>query len=633
MIGAEGAGVRGAAAMKKRILALAAVLVLLACDSGAGLGTGPGSPVAAEAGSRGAGGDAAAAEAFLVEAEQALAETAAYAARTAWVNATHITEDTNWLNARAAAESTALQMRLAAAATRFDASQGLSDDARRKLAILKQRIVLPAPRQDAAATKELAAIATRLRSAYARGRGTYRGETKHGSELEALMGTERDPQLLREMWTSWHAIGKPMRNDYQRLVEIANAGARELGFVDLGAMWRSNYDMDPDEFSVLVDRLWGEVKPLYEQLHCYTRRELNRRHGDTVQAAHGPLRADLLGNMWAQQWDAIHDIVAPQQVGDIGYDLGEQLVAGGHDARSMVKTAESFFTSLGFAPLPQTFWTRSMFTRPRDREVVCHASAWDIDDGDDLRIKMCIRVDGNDFVTVHHELGHNVYQRAYRGQPYLYRGSANDGFHEAIGDLVALSVTPDYLADIGLLDGTQVPDASRDIGLLLRQALEKVPGMAWTVLVDKWRWDVFAGSTPPEAYNRDWNDLRLAYMGVVAPLPRSEDDFDPGAKYHIAANVPYTRYFLARMLQFQFYQRACELAGWQGPLHRCSFHGNHEVGEKLGAMLAMGRSRPWPDALEAFVGTREMSGEAVLAYFAPLMAWLEQQNAGQQCGW
>jgi peptidyl-dipeptidase A len=517
-------------------------------------------------------------------------------------------------------------------AARFAGVPGLSADTRRKLDILKNAIVLPAPAA-AGAADELATIATRLKATYGTGKGTLGGEPKSGNELEALMGTERDPERLKEMWVSWHAIAKPMRADYVRMTDIANQGARELGFADLGEMWRSNYDMPAADFPAFTDRLWEEVRPLYENLHCYTRRKLNEKYGDAVQPATGPIRSHLLGNMWAQQWDGIYDVVAPPGVGDVGFDLTALLKQHDHDAGRIVKTGEAFFTSLGFAPLPETFWQRSMITKPQDREVVCHASAWNVDNKDDLRIKMCTLVNQTDFVTVHHELGHNFYQRAYNEQPYLYLASANDGFHEAIGDMVALSVTPEYLVQIGLLDKDKVPDASRDIGLLLRQALEKVPGVPWTLLVDKWRWDVQSGKTPATAYNGAWDAVRLKYMGVVPPVPRTEDDFDPGAKYHVPGSVPYTRYFLARLLQFQFYQRACEIAGWQGPLHRCSFYGNKEVGEKLNAMLAMGRSKPWPEALEAFTGTREMSGKALVAYFAPLTAWLEEQNKGQQCGW
>jgi peptidyl-dipeptidase A len=299
----------------------------------------------------------------------------------------------------------------------------------------------------------------------------------------------------------------------------------------------------------------------------------------------------------------------------------------------MFKTGERFYTSLGFAPLPQSFWERSQITRPRDREVICHANAWDVDAKDDLRIKMCTKVNADDFVTIHHEMGHNFYQRAYNGQPYLYQSGANDGFHEAIGDFIALSVTPEYLVQIGLLDRSKVPSADKDIGLLLRQAMDKVAFMPFGYMVDKWRYGVFDGSTTPANYNQAWVDLKRKYQGVVPPVARSEADFDPGAKFHIPANTPYARYFLARVLQFQFYKAACDMAGWKGPLHRCSFYGNKQVGERLNQMLSMGASHPWPDALEAFTGSRDISGKPMLEYFAPLQAWLEEQNRGKQCGW
>jgi peptidyl-dipeptidase A len=398
-------------------------------------------------------------------------------------------------------------------------------------------------------------------------------------------------------------------------------------------MWRSGYDMTPQEFSAMYDRLWAETKPLYDQLHCYTRTKLNQKYGNAVQPATGPIRADLLGNMWAQEWGNIYDIVAPKGAGDVGYDIGELLEAKHKTPTDMVKIGEGFYTSLGFPALPASFWQRSQITRPRDREVVCHASAWDVDNKNDLRIKMCTKVNGDDFVTIHHELGHNFYQRAYNQMPYLYLNGANDGFHEAIGDFIALSITPEYLVQIGLLDRSKVPDASKDTGLLLRQAMDKVAFLPFGLMVDKWRWGVFDGSTTPAEYNASWVALKQQYQGIVPPVPRSEADFDPGAKFHIPGNTPYARYFLARILQFQFYKAACDMAGWKGPLHRCSFYGNKEVGQRLNAMLAMGASKPWPDALEAFTGTREMSARPMLEYFAPLQTWLQQQNAGKQCGW
>ena len=579
-----------------------------------------------------AGPTVADADAFVASAEKELGELGILAARAAWINATYITEDTDILAAKTGADVTEAGVRFAGEAAKYASLPGLSYDTKRKLDFLRQGLVAPAPNKPGAAD-ELSMLLTGLQSAYGKGKGTYQGKVTSGNDLEALMGTVRDPELLKEMWVSWHKVGAPMRADYMRFVELSNAGAKELGYADTGAMWRSGYDMDPDAFVKLTDDTWNQVKPLYDQLHCYVRARLNARYGDAVQPETGPIRADLLGNMWAQDWSDIYDVVAPKGAGDVGYDIGNLLTAKGYDAVKVVKTGEAFFSSLGFAPLPDTFWTRSLITAPRDREVVCHASAWDVDNVEDLRIKMCTKINSTDFVTVHHELGHNYYQRAYNRQPYLYLNSANDGFHEAVGDFIALSVTPDYLVKIGLLDSKKVPSADKDIGLLLRQAMEKVPGLPWTLLVDKWRWGLFDGSTPPNAYNRAWTDLRLKYQGIVPPVQRSEADFDPGAKFHVPGNTPYTRYFLARLLQFQFHQAACEQAGWQGPLHRCSIYGNKAVGEKLNAMLAMGASKPWPDALEAFTGNRNMDGGAMIAYFQPLMTWLEAENKGRQCGW
>ena len=572
------------------------------------------------------------ADAFVAEAEREGLAFSEYGARVGWINATYITEDTDWLSSRVGAEGTILAVKYAKGAARFNNVAGLSPDTSRKLGILKQQITLPAP-GTAGAAEELSTISTRMQSTYGKGKGTYQGKVTSGNDIEALMGTVRDPELLKEMWVSWHAVGKPMRADYVRMVEIANAGAKELGYTDTGAMWRAGYDMPPEAFAPLMDKLAAQVKPLYDDLHCYTRTKLNAKYGDAVQSKTGPIRADLLGNMWAQDWADIYNIVAPPGAGDIGFDTGALLVAKGYDPVKMVKAGEGFYTSLGLAPLPASFYERSQITKPEGREVVCHASAWDLDNKDDLRIKMCTKVNGSDFITIHHELGHNFYQRAYNKQPYLYLNGANDGFHEAIGDFVALSITPDYLVQIGLLDAAKVPDASKDIGLLLRQALEKVPGVPWTLLVDKWRWGVLDGSTPPTAYNKSWTDLRLQYQGIIPPAPRSEADFDPGAKFHIPGNTPYARYFLARILQFQFYQAACKQAGWKGPLHRCSFYGNKQVGARLNAMLEAGASKPWPETLAKFTGTRDIDGRAMLAYFAPLQAWLKTQNKGQQCGW
>ena len=576
---------------------------------------------------------AAQAEAFLANAEKALFDQSIISGRAAWVNATYITDDTDALASYFGAIDTKQRVDYALEAAKYAAAPGLSAETKRRLNLLQTALTLPAPTTPGAA-EELNQLATKLQSAYGKGKGTLKGQPINGSDIEEQMGINRNPAELKEMWVSWHDnVGAPMREDYAKLVGIANAGSKELGFADTGAMWRSKYDMPADDFAKLTDKIWAEVKPLYDELHCYTRAKLNEKYGNAVQPATGPIRADLLGNMWAQEWGNIYDIVAPAGAGDLGYDVTELLTAKGYDPIKMVKAGEGFYSSLGFDPLPQTFWERSQIVKPRDREVVCHASAWDLDNKNDIRIKMCTKVNGDDFVTIHHELGHNYYQRAYQIQKPLYLDGANDGFHEAIGDFIALSITPDYLVKIGLLDPAKVPGADKDLGLLLRQAMDKVAFLPFGLLIDKWRWGVFDGSIPQRQYEKGWNDLRLQYQGIVPPVPRDETKFDPGGKYHIPGNTPYTRYFLARVLQFQFYEAACRQAGWKGPLHRCSFYGNKQVGEKLNAMLEMGASKPWPDALQAFTGSREMSGKALVNYFAPLQKWLIEQNKGKSCGW
>jgi len=569
------------------------------------------------------------ADAFLATAEARLLELVIELSRAQWVQSNFITGDTETLAAMAYERMIAEAMEFAKGATRFDGME-LPYDTARRLKLLKLGLTLPAP-SDATERAELTQIAAGMESAY--GRGKYcpeGGECRDLGELSQTMATSRNPDELLETWIGWRTISPSMRDDYQRFAELGNKGARELGFADLGALWRSQYDMDPDAFRTELDRLWDQVRPLYESLHCYVRGELSNHYGADVVPPQGLMPAHVLGNMWAQTWSNIYDLVEPR-VGDPGFSLTGLLEKEGVDARGMVRYGEGFFTSLGFEPLPDTFWERSLFTKPADRDVVCHASAWDIDQVDDIRIKMCIKIDAEDFSTVHHELGHNFYQRAYSGLPFLYRESANDGFHEGVGDTVALSVTPDYLVQIGLLD--EAPEAAADLGVLLKMALDKIAFVPFGLVVDQWRWQVFSGEASPEEYNDAWWKLREKYQGVRAPVERTEEQFDPGAKYHVPANTPYTRYFLAHILQFQFQRALCETAGYEGPLHRCSIYGNRAAGEKLIRMLEMGSSRPWPDALEAVTGQREMDATAILDYFAPLQEWLGERNEGRQCGW
>lgn len=576
------------------------------------------------------GPTAADAAAFVEEAEQRLEKLGQYSEKVAWVYSTYITDDTAELVARASEQMTAAQVELAGEAARYAAVEGLDLETRRKLDMLRSGITIPAP-SDPDKIAEQAEIGAELSGMYSKGKVCPdEGECMDLSALEDIMDNSRIPDELLEAWDGWRTISPPMKTLYARQVELANEGAAELGFADLGTMWRSGYDMPPEDFPAELDRLWGQVKPLYDALHCHVRASLNAQYGDDVVPPDGLIPAHLLGNMWAQTWDNVYDLVGPEESG-VGYNLTEILNNEGYDAVGMVETGEAFFTSLGFEPLPDTFWTRSMFTKPRDRDVVCHASAWNVDEKEDLRIKMCIDINAEDFRTIHHELGHNFYQRAYNDKSYLYRASANDGFHEAVGDTLSLSITPAYLQQIGLLE--EVPDVSGDVGLLMNRALEKVAFLPFGLLVDQWRWKVFAGEVAPEGYNDLWWQLRADYQGVGAPNERPADAFDPGAKYHVPGNTPYTRYFLAHILQFQFFKALCDISGHEGPVHRCSFYASEEAGRRLNAMLEMGREQPWPDALAALTGSRKMDATAVLDYFAPLKGWLDEQNAERQCGW
>lgn len=571
------------------------------------------------------------AEAFLDEAEAQLSAVSEAAGRAAWVQSTYITYDTEVLAAEASRKHTELAVALANDAKRFDALVDPPAEVFRKLRLLKLALTLPAP-SDAEQTAELSRIAAQLTSMY--GSGSYcpeGGACRDLGQLSRTLATSRDPAALEEAWVGWRTVSPAMRPLYQRYAALGNAGAKELGFPDLGAMWRSMYDMDSDDFAAEVDRLWDQVRPLYDKLHCHVRARLEERYGAEVVTGGAPIPAHLLGNMWSQDWANIYELVAPAGDADAGYDLSSLLEAKGYDAEKMVRTGEGFFTSLGFEPLPETFWQRSQLTKPRDRDVVCHASAWDIDNVDDLRIKMCIEPTAEEFSTIHHELGHNFYQRAYNEQSFLYLDSANDGFHEAVGDAIALSVTPKYLVEIGLLD--QEPALSADLGFLLRMALDKVAFLPFGLLVDKWRWGVFSGEITPEQYNAAWWQLRESYQGIAPPVARSEEDFDPGAKYHVPGSTPYMRYFLAAILQFQFHRSLCAAAGDDGPLHRCSIYGSQKAGTRLDEMLSMGLSRPWPDALEALTGQRQMDATAILDYFEPVSTWLDEQNAGRTCGW
>jgi peptidyl-dipeptidase A len=567
---------------------------------------------------------------FFADAEAELLDLAVESAQADWVHATYITVDTEALAARATARLIRASVELAKRSQQLDPS-GLTVEEHRKSELLRLLLPLVAP-SDAAAAQELSRLVASMQGTYAKGRYLPRGATEpiDLQGLSRILTESRDPVALEDAWTGWHRVGREIRAEFTQYVELANRGARELGFADTGAMWRSKYDMPPEAFEREVERLWGQVEPLYRSLHAYARGRLAAHYGASRVPIDGPIPAEMLGNMWAQSWDGVFDLLAPSGPSPAS-DLTHVLVARGTTPEQMVGYGEGFFRSLGLPPLPATFWERSMLRRPRDREVVCHASAWDVDQVEDLRIKMCTEITGEDFGVVHHELGHNYYQRAYAHQPFLFRESAHDGFHEALGDTIALSITPEYLRRLGLADA-QAPEDD-DIAVLLRQALVKVAFLPFGLVIDLWRWKVFKGEIRPGDYNRTWWEMRRRYQGIAPPGVRGEEEFDPGAKYHVPANVPYMRYFLAHILQFQFHRALIREAGVSGPPHRASIYGSAAAGRRLQRMMEMGASRPWPDALEALTGERRMDAAGLLEYFAPLQRWLDEQNRGRAIGW
>ncbi|HSC66817.1 MAG TPA: M2 family metallopeptidase [Cellvibrio sp.] len=576
------------------------------------------------------------ADAFIADTNERYLDIAREVNAAQWAYVTYINDDTALLASKANERLMAFEKELLADARNYKDKPMSVPTAKAYANLTLGKVLLPP--DTAAERAELAQLGTKMEGVYGAGKyckpkkgNANEQECRDLNQLSDVLVKSRNYDELLDAWTGWRTVAPSYKKDYVRYVEIANAGARAYGFKDLGASWRSGYDMPSANFEAEVERLWTQVEPLYKSLHCKVRTDLAKRYGKDKVPLDQPIPAHLFGNMWSQQWGSIYDVVTPYPgVGDL--DVTAALVKSKKDAVAIAKTAENFFTSLGLQALPPSFWEKSMLTKPRDREVVCHASAWSMDSKDDVRIKECIEPTEVEFETIHHELGHIYYYLAYKDKPYLFQNGANDGFHEAIGDTIVLSMTPGYLKTIGLIDKVE-NNQKAVINQQMKLALDKVAFLPFGKIIDQWRWQVFSGKIKPEDYNKTWWQLVNQYQGIRSAVPRTENDFDAGAKYHIAANVPYTRYFIAHILQFQFHKALCDAAGFKGPLHECSIYNSKAAGEKLQALLAAGSSKPWQDVLEEAIGTREMDASAILDYFAPLKIWLDEQNKGQACGW
>ena len=551
-----------------------------------------------------------------------------------WISSNFITYDSQKVIADYGTRYTLKSLERSREASSFD-DVPTTDEQRRMLNILKSSFVMPPPLNKELAS-ELSSITTSLEAMYGSGEHCYEDGTCYDLEaFESIIDNSRDPDELLKAWQGWHEIGKPMKPMYIRMVDIGNQGSKDLGYKGLSDLWFSKYDMPAEDFLNETDRVWEEVKPLYDALHCHVRAKLNEHYGDDIVSKSGPLPVHLLGNMWGQSWSNIYDLVYTEESQQDSINVTKIIEEKGLDEIDMVKYAEDFFLSIGFEPLPDTFWERSLFVKPRDRSVVCHASAWNLDPANnDLRIKMCIEKNEEDFVTIHHELGHIFYYQAYNHLPTLFQGGANDGFHEAFGDLLTLSITPDYLTQIDFITEEEASVAKEDpIGLLMKQALDGVVVVPWALMLDKWRSGVFNGEIDETNLNSSWWELREYYQGINTSTERSEDYFDPGAKYHIPGNTPYTRYYLARIMQYQFHEALCNEIEFDGLLHECSIYGSEKAGDKIISTMAMGESLPWQDAFENLTNSRQLSGKSILNYYAPLKDWLDEQNKNRTCGW
>ncbi|KAH9396896.1 hypothetical protein TYRP_003196 [Tyrophagus putrescentiae] len=455
-------------------------------------------------------------------------------------------------------------------------------------------------------------------------------------DLTEILANSSDEKLLREDYITYYTLG----NKAARLNSLPGKDFRT--YDDL---WMAEWETA--DMKAQVDKLMEETMPLYQKIHAYVRYHLKEKYGDGVMPADGTIPAHLLGNMWAQQWGNLLNIIPEMnpnpEMKPIDTKVNEKLQTW--TVKKMFELSEKFFADLGMQKMTDTFWKKSILVKPTDRNLTCHASAWDFYDASktDFRIKQCTEKTMSDLVTVHHEMGHIQYYMNYVVQPPIYRRGANPGFHEAIGDLIALAVaTPQHLVKVDLLEPIPPADVEKiNLNYQMKMALDKVAFLPFAYVMDKWRWDVFGEvATTETAMNRRWWEYRLQYQGLSPPVAdrkRNERDFDPGAKYHIPAGVEYVRYFASHVLQFQFYERMCKtVAGiTEQNLYTCDFDGNKEAGAALMAMLAQGSSRSWPDILESFIGSRTMSLGSLNKYFKPLNDYLDKfiADKGIKVGW
>ncbi|NWW89629.1 ACE2 enzyme, partial [Rhynochetos jubatus] len=460
--------------------------------------------------------------------------------------------------------------------------------------------------------------------------------------LDIIMANSTDYDERLWAWEGWRAeVGRMMRPLYEEYVELKNEVAKLNNYSDYGDYWRANYEADyPEEYKYSRDQLiedvektFEQIKPLYQQLHAYVRHRLEQVYGPELISSTGCLPAHLLGDMWGRFWTNLYGLAVPYPAKP-NIDVTSAMVQKKWDAMRIFKAAEAFFTSIGLSEMTKGFWENSMLTEPTDnRKVVCHPTAWDLGNND-YRIKMCTKVTMDDFLTAHHEMGHIEYDMAYSEKPYLLRGGANEGFHEAVGEIMSLSAaTPQHLKSLDLLEPTFQEDEETEINFLLKQALTIVGTMPFTYMLEKWRWMVFRGEITKQEWTKRWWEMKREIVGVVEPVPHDETYCDPAVLFHVANDYSFIRYYTRTIFQFQFQEALCKAANHTGPLHTCDITNSTAAGQNLRQLLELGRSKPWTQALEGVTGEKYMNAAPLLHYFEPLYKWLQKNNSGRYIGW
>ncbi|UYV73685.1 hypothetical protein LAZ67_11000346 [Cordylochernes scorpioides] len=409
-------------------------------------------------------------------------------------------------------------------------------------------------------------------------------------DLTRIFASSRNAEDLKKYWVGWrYATGKKIRSQYVKFVEQSNEVARANGFNDRGELWREPYESLTYEDDMAEQ--WEILRPFYLEMHAYVRMKLVKLYGEEVVKPDGPIPAHLL---------------------DVK-DFGE------------------LFTSMGMKRMTPEFLHYSVLEKQEAEAMKCYTLAGTMCAEDDFCLLHCTVPTQEDLALVHHMMGNIQYFQHYANQPFALQWGANPSFHEAIGEVMELSVvTPTHLHKIGFLD--KVENDTDEINFLMFMALEKIAFLPFSYLIDLWRWDVFRGSV--NKLNDRWWQLRLQYQGLCPPVRRSETDFDPGAKNHVPGDTPQIRHFFSYILQFQLQELLCREAGHVGPLHTCDIYGSHAAGDKLAGLLRLGSSMPWQDALARMTGgSGKLDARPLLNYFAPLRRHIRESLGNSTVGW